>query len=99
MRPTFAPGTQGECSDGGSTGRWVIASFGPGRTLLEFIYEGDVTELAPARGVVQKYRLPERWSKSDAACLAVTVHLGDAGWRQKAPTVKALYSFAGGTCR
>jgi len=99
MRPTFSPGVQGECSDGGSTGRWVSASFGPGRTLLEFIYEGDVVELAPARGVVQKYRLPERWSKSDAACLAVTVHLGDAGWRQKAPTVKALYSFAGGTCR
>jgi len=99
MRPTFAPGAPGECSDGGGTGRWVEASFGPGRTLLEFIYEGDVADLVPSRGVVQKYRLPERWSKADASCIAVTVHLGAGGWRQKAPEVNVLYAFEGGRCR
>lgn len=99
MRPTFAPGAPGECSDGGGTGRWVDGSFGPGRTLLEFIYEGDVADLVPARGVVQKYRLPERWSKHDASCIAVTVHLGTGGWRQKAPAVDVLYAYEGGRCR
>jgi hypothetical protein len=99
MRPTFDPAAPGECADGGRTGRWVEASFGPGRTLLQFIYEGDVPDLVPARGVVQKYRFPERWSESDPKCLAVTVHLGIAGWRQKAPGVKPLYDLREGGCR
>ena len=99
MRPTFEPGTPGECADGGNTGRWLEASFGPGRTLLEFIYEGDAADMAPSRGVVQKYRVPERWSKLEAKCLAVTVHLGEGGWRQEAPSVKPLYQFENGSCR
>ena len=98
MRPTFEPGSPGECGDGGNTGRWIDASFGPGRTLLQFIYEGDSPDLAPSRGVVQKYRLPERWSTIDAKCLGITIHLGEGGWRQKAPTVKALYKLEGGRC-
>ena len=99
MRPTFEPGTPGECADGGNTGRWLEASFGPGRTLLEFIYEGDAADMAPSRGVVQKYRVPERWSKLEAKCLAITIHLGEGGWRQEAPSVKPLYQFENGSCR
>ncbi|MEE2829288.1 MAG: Mov34/MPN/PAD-1 family protein [Myxococcota bacterium] len=101
MRPTFDPtkGGQGECADGGATGRWAEARFGPGRTVLQFFHEGTAEGLAPARGVVQRYRLPERWSTMDDKCLAITIHVDDGGWRTRAPSVIAQYDLEGGSCR
>lgn len=102
MRPTFDPTAHeggGECSDGGRTGRWKPATFGPGSTRLQFIYEGSEESLQAARGKVQPAILPVRWSRGDAKCLAVTVYLGPNGWQAQAPTVRALYDLVEGSCQ
>ena len=99
LRPTFEAGAgRGECGDGGNTGRWMSAKFGPGRTLLQFINEGSDEVLSASKGVVQKYRLPAKWSKKEPSCLAITIYLAEGGWRQAAPKVVPLYELSGDQC-
>jgi proteasome lid subunit RPN8/RPN11 len=99
MRPTFDPtlGDLGECGDGGATGRWTNADFGPGPTQLEFIYEGP--DDRPGKGVVQKYPLPKRWGTGGTGkCIAVTIFLDEGGFQAKAPKLTPLYGLVGGRC-
>ena len=102
MRPTFDPTAHegsGECADGGRTGRWKLATFGPGSTRLQFIYEGSEESLQAARGKVQPAILPVRWSRSEPKCLAITVYLGPNGWQAQAPRVAALHDLVDGACQ
>jgi len=102
MRPTFdvtANSGAGECADGGKTGRWKPATFGPGKALLEFVYEGSEESLQTARGKTQRHKLPVSWSEGPAKCLAITVFLGPNGWQGQAPSVKPLYDLVDGRCQ
>ncbi len=99
MRPSFDPtkGAEGECADGGATGRWTNVTFGPGTTQLEFIFEGP--DNRPSKGVVQKYPLPKRWATTKGKCLAITVYLDPGGFQAQAPKLTPLYDFADGSCK
>jgi proteasome lid subunit RPN8/RPN11 len=102
MLPTRDPSAndgRGECADGGRTGRWRDAAFGPETTLLQFIYEGSEESLQLNRDKIQKAHLPERWSSSAPKCLAITVYLGPNGYMAQAARVEALYDLVSGACQ
>ena len=102
MRPTFDPAARdgaGECADGGASSRWVTATFGPGKSRLEFITESSDEVFRPAKGTVQSHNLLDRWSKGTPKCLAVTVFIGQGGWQAQAPRLAKLYDLADGRCK
>ncbi len=96
MRPTFDP-TENKCADGGNTGRWTSAEFGPGPTQLEFLYDG--ADNLPSKGVVQKYPLPKRWASGDDKCIAVTIYLDPGGFQAQAPKLNPIYDLVDGKCQ
>lgn len=102
MRPTFDPTAhdgKGECADGGGTGRWTTGSFGPGSTRLEFIYEGSEPTLRASADKLQHAELPDRWSRTEPSCLAITIYLGPDGSQAQAPKVEKLYDLVDGACK
>ena len=102
MKPTRDPtanGGLGECADGGRTTRWDNATFGPGTTLMQFIYEGSEEALQGARNKIQKAQLPAHLSTSAPKCLAITVYLGVGGLQAQAARVEPLYDLVNGTCQ
>ena len=101
MRMTFKPNSAGkmECADGGNSGRWTEASFGPEQTQLRFVYLGSAPEAAAARGKEQHYPIPREWTSTESSCLAVTVHLDLNGWQARPPTFDALYRLIDGRCQ
>jgi proteasome lid subunit RPN8/RPN11 len=101
MRTTFDPkeGGGGECADGGATGRWTAATFGPGPTKLEFIYEGAEADYQAARGRVQEGQIPGKWGSGQAKCIAITAYLGLGGWQAQAPKLEPLYEYVDGKCQ
>ena len=101
MRTTFKPGSAGtmECADGGNSGRWTEADFGPARTELRFVYLGSAPEAEPARGKEQHYPIPPKWTSTNSSCIAVTVHLDLNGWQAKPPTFNAMYRLIDGRCQ
>ena len=97
MRATSAPG---KCSDGGKSSRWISATFGPGPSTLQWVYQGGKLEGAkPNIGKVRTIRLPERWSSGAGGCLGITIVLDDFGTPAQVPTIKRLYGFDGGSCQ
>jgi len=101
MRTTFAidSGGKPECADGGNSGRWTGATFGPGKTQLRFVYLGDGTEAAAAKGKEQRYTLSERWNSAKPSCIAITIDLDVTGRLVKSPSLKSLYPLLEGRCQ
>ena len=100
MRTTFEPGAAGgKCADGGNSGRWTEADFGPEQTELRFVYLGSAPEAEAARGKEQHYPIPPQWTSTNSSCIAVTVHLDLNGWQAKPPTLDALYRLVDGRCQ
>ena len=95
--PTGAAG--GKCADGGNSGRWTEADFGPEQTELRFVYLGSAPEAEAARGKEQHYPIPPQWTSTNSSCIAVTVHLDLNGWQAKPPTLDALYRLVDGRCQ
>jgi hypothetical protein len=101
MRMTFKPNSAGkmECADGGNSGRWTEATFGPEQTELRFVYLGGAPEAEAARGKEQYYPIPPEWTSTNPSCVAITVHLDLNGWQAKPPTFNALYRLIDGRCQ
>ncbi len=97
MRATHAPG---KCLDGGKSSRWITATFGPGPSTLQWVYQGGKLESAkPNIGKVRTIKLPDRWSKGSGGCLGITVVLDDFGTPAQVPSIKRLYGYGAGGCK
>jgi len=101
MRTTFNPDAEGkmECADGGNSGRWTEATFGPEQTQLRFVYLGAAAEAEAAKGREQHYPIPTQWSSTGPSCIAITVHLDTNGWQARPPAFDALYRLVDGRCQ
>jgi proteasome lid subunit RPN8/RPN11 len=101
MRTTFNPDAEGkmECADGGNSGRWTEATFGPEQTQLRFVYLGAAAEAEAAKGKEQHYPIPAQWNSTGPSCIAITVHLDTNGWQARPPAFNALYRLVDGRCQ
>jgi hypothetical protein len=101
MRTTFEPAGEGKmkCADGGQSGRWTEAAFGPEQTQLRFVYLGSSPEAEAAKGQEQFYPIPVQWNSTGSSCIAITIHLDANGWQARPPTFTALYSLVDGRCQ